>query len=539
MPRAQCIQHIKLVLLALVVIVNVSLAMEAEPASAPALNEVEARITNKLTSMLGMDSVDSINVNDELGLGDIQKKRQEETNKAQQKAYLDGYMNAYNQFRFQQMAQMEAAKRRRHRRHMREKKEAAAAAAAATASLTTTLTDTSATTDSTTNAPLTTSTSSPASFISTSSSTTKNTDSTASQKHKHRQSSRRTKHRRHRHTLNSYPNQSTDTYFQQYYAHPRFSAYYPYWNSFHHHHHHHHHNHQKEVQQKALQQKIQQQAAQARFREQIKVAEKKEQSLWSYGDSFNAQPLDDSQQRITSSNTPVGGYSPPMNIQEPMVGNNNNMNMNNAPIMSASISTAMPMPSNGFHPLGATPINSANNNNFASLMRFAQTQQTRGGAGMGMNMGMGMGMNMGNNNAGNEVNPTGIPMPFYPPTAPPPPAPNQVPTSPALVNSIYPQQLEMPTSQSMPMAGAGMTQPSGLNPAAQVMMPHEPPASVNNYPFSSFIETSSSSSSSSNLPSNNNNNNDLIHPQVYRLAQQYGYVTPLIKEHMELFPELK
>lgn len=79
-------------------------------------------------------------------------------------------------------------------------------------------------------------------------------------------------------------------------------------------------------------------------------------------------------------------------------------------------------------------------------------------------------------------NPSGVPMPFYSPNQAPPPAPNQLPSSSAVVSGVFPFEMQQATAAGVrPAMGAQ----AGLNTAAINFSPLGVHSDINAYPFSS------------------------------------------------------
>jgi hypothetical protein len=126
------------------------------------------------------------------------------------------------------------------------------------------------------------------------------------------------------------------------------------------------------------------------------------------------------------------------------------------------------------------------------------------------------------------VNPQGTFMPYFPASAAPPPAPNQVPVSAvATAPNVYPNNMQTPTTGAMPFAAQGMTNSPGVNSAASVMNPGQPGSNqLQSYPFGgSFIELESSA----------------VHPEVdyYGRNPHHSVGRPITDQHLERFPELE
>lgn len=372
----------------------------AVSAPKPSSSEI-SQIASSIVSDLGLDLED-----------DTKKKEQEQAlQAAQQKAFFDGYVNAYNLMRFQQM-QARRARRLRHHTAAHKKKDASK-----------NKNDQDKDSDA--------------------------TDEADKARFRSKRSSS-TQHYKRSHTLTGYPYFSPSTYFQQYYTHPEFAELYSSW--FPHNRRHHRKAHHKTQKKKSNKNND----SNMRFRQQNQNAQQR-QAL-AYSNPFNS--LQDNT-AIHSERIGNSGYGPPMNAPEPSPAMNAQQ-----PILA--LSTAM------FHaPLTPNTVNPTSTTANMNRYRFAQTNTMQQASVPSL---------------AQQVNPSGVPMPFYPPTAPPPPAPNQVPVATQLVNGIFPNQLQIPTSANLPEAVAGVTQPAALNPAGQMMNPNEPNANMNNYPFSSFIQ---------------------------------------------------
>uniref|UniRef100_A0A7S0LKN8 Uncharacterized protein n=1 Tax=Coccolithus braarudii TaxID=221442 RepID=A0A7S0LKN8_9EUKA len=306
-------------------------------------------------------------------------------------------------------------------------------------------------------------------------------------------------HKHHMHRFNPYQ-QYYGSFFQQYYAHPRFNRADD-------------EDEDDEDEEDEKKEKKAEEAKKMRF-EEVKAKQKahveSEQEMWhklEYGNSF-AGSAESASQPAAAAQQAGSAYGPPMSSGPPPT---------NAPKLNMGYFSKHPSFLTPPHHAAASPS-----------MRFQQTNmqaQAHAQAHAQMGMGMRMGMRAGAPQDGNP-NPGGVPMPFYPPSQAPPLAPNQVPAPSAIARGVFPQNMQISSSASMPPAGAGVTPQPGVNPGAAPMNPNAPNGQVNGYPFNSFLQVDES---------------ELIHPTVHKMAYnpfRHQVRTPLTQEHLEPFPLL-